>query len=160
MEVENRVNSRKADEIKDRCNKDDVFECLNRIFSRAGRLLKDARSHLSDMMEKTLNYLNKGKKKLLSYIKDGNFDIDNLAVERAIRPFTIDRKNVVLFGSEKGLRDACVYHTYLETCKMRGVPFYEFLVVAFRKLMHVNPDDEKVKAVDFGYMLPGGIDLE
>ena len=40
-----------------------------------------------------------GWEDLIRYSEDGNYDIDNQAAERAIRPFTVHRKNAVSFGS-------------------------------------------------------------
>lgn len=128
---------------------------------RRWELLKlDPDAHLSDMMQKAVNYLMNNKEKLLTYIRDGRFDIDNLEAERKIRPFTIDRKNIVQFGGEKGVKDACIYHTVLETCNQRGVPFFDYLVGVFHKLKHINLSKLSELKIDFSSYLPGVLKLE
>ena len=51
------------------------------------------------MTHDALKYMINGWEDLIRYRKDCNYDIDNLAAERAIRPFTVHRKNAVSFGS-------------------------------------------------------------
>ena len=43
----------------------------------------------SDLMLIALNYLHKFWDQLFAYRKDGEYTIDNLAAERAIRPLTV-----------------------------------------------------------------------
>ena len=160
VETEMRALNLDADGIKERRNRDDVLECLRRMFDRAVSLFGKAGSHLSDLMTRALKYMINGRAKLLTFLGDGRCDIDNLAAERTIRPFTVERKNVGAFGSEAGLKDACVYHSFLETCKMRGVSFYDFLVALFRKLMRYDPNGDTPPDMDFDTMLPGVLKLE
>ena len=47
----------------------------------------------------SMKYMINGWEDMICYREDGNYDIDNLAAERAIRPFTVHRKNAVSFGS-------------------------------------------------------------
>ena len=63
----------------------------------------------------SMKYMINGWEYLIRYREDGNYDIDNLAAERAIRPFTVHRKNSVSFGSEDGVKEACVFFTLCET---------------------------------------------
>ena len=49
--------------------------------------------------------------------------IDNLIAERAIRPFTVHRKNAQSFGSEDGVQETCLFFTLCETCKNFGINF-------------------------------------
>ena len=46
---------------------------------------------------------------------------DNMSAERAIRPFTVKRKNSLFFSSEDGIESALKYHTLIETCKNVGL---------------------------------------
>lgn len=54
-------------------------------------LLALAEEFMSDLMWTTLNYLHKFWDQLFAYRKDGEYTIDNLAAERAIRPLTVQR---------------------------------------------------------------------
>ena len=53
-------------------------------------------------MRTALNYLHKFWNQLFAYRKDGDYTIDNLAAERAIRPLAVQRKNSLFFCSTKG----------------------------------------------------------
>lgn len=75
------------------------------------RILNDQRLHYGDMMERALKYMINGWNELLNYRNDSRYAIDNLAAERAIRPFTINRKNSLFFGREEGVDVAVTYLT-------------------------------------------------
>jgi hypothetical protein len=72
---------------------------------------------MSDLMRTALNYLHKFWNQLFAYRKDGEYTIDNLAAERAIRPLAVQRKNSLFFCSTKGALRSAVYNTFIETCK-------------------------------------------
>ena len=59
--------------------------------------------------------------KLVRYIEDGRVDIDNNAVERAIRPIAVGRKNYLFAGSHAAAQRAAVIHSLLGTCKLHGI---------------------------------------
>lgn len=46
---------------------------------------------------------------LLKYRNDGHYTIDNMLAERAVRPFTVKRKNSLFFSSEDGIKSALKY---------------------------------------------------
>ncbi|MEY8723176.1 transposase [Bacteroides stercorirosoris] len=46
------------------------------------------------------------------YRKNGEYTVDNLATERAIRPLVIQRKNSLFFGSTQGALNLTVYNTF------------------------------------------------
>ena len=52
------------------------------------------RAKYSDLMVQALNYMLNSWDELQTYRKDGRYTIDNLPAERAIRPFTVSRKNL------------------------------------------------------------------
>ena len=68
---------------------------------------------------------------LQKYRSDGHYTIDNLPAERAIRLFTVYRKNMEHFGSESGVPDAMVYMTVIETLRMWGYNVKEYLESIF-----------------------------
>ena len=51
------------------------------------------------------------------YRNDGEYSIDNLAAERAIRPQTIQRKGSLFFGSVQGALKSAMFNTFIQTCK-------------------------------------------
>jgi transposase len=65
---------------------------------------------------------------------DGRFEIDNGAVERAIREPVIGRKNFLFTGSKAaGVRLAAAY-TLVQSCRVLGIPTREYLIDVIRKL--------------------------
>ena len=86
-------------EIWKRRNAKDVDKILKSLFTKASEYLNSKRRHFSKMTHDALKYMINGWEDLIRYRKDCNYDIDNLAAERAIRPFTVHRKNAVSFGS-------------------------------------------------------------
>ena len=94
------------------------------------------------MTHDALKYMINGWEDLVRYSEDGNYDIDNLAAERAIRPFTVHRKNAVSFGSEDGVKEACVFFTLCETCKQYGINFKEYITHVVKEIINGNTNYE------------------
>ena len=75
---------------------------------------------------------------------DGEYSIDNMAAERAIRPITVQRKNSLFFGSVKGIQNSAIYNTFIETCKQAGVSFRDYFCKLFRELKKGRTDYENL----------------
>jgi hypothetical protein len=58
---------------------------------------------------------------LCLFLEDGRIEIDNNAVERAIRPLALNRKNALFAGSHGGAEHWAVIASLIETCKLLGV---------------------------------------
>ena len=133
-----------AAQIKERRNKPDVDNILKQIYNKCSELLSPENNHRnSDMMERALNYLFNNWEDLIKYRHDGRYSIDNLAAERAVRPFTVSRKNSLHFSSEEGVSVAMIYHTLIETCKNIGLNVKSYFEYVFRRVMSgedYNPD--------------------
>ena len=91
-----------------------------------------------------LNYMLNGWDELQTYRKDGRYTIDNLPAERAIRPFTVSRKNSLHYSSEEGVEMAMTYLTIIETAKMWGLQVKEYLTYVWREVMGGNTDYESM----------------
>jgi len=72
--------------------------------------------------DETWYYLNIFWNQLILYLKDGRYNIDNSLAARTLRPMTVERKNSLTFGSHAGAKVSVIYHTFIETCKMRSLP--------------------------------------
>jgi transposase len=68
------------------------------------------------------------------FIKNGIIDIDNNAVERAIRPTKIGAKNWTFIGSETSGRTAAILYTLIESAKRYGLDPYQYLLLLLREL--------------------------
>jgi len=65
--------------------------------------------------------------RLIRYIEDGRYEIDNNWVENAIRPVAIGRKNYLFAGSHDGARQAAIIYSLLNTCKKNNIEPYKWL---------------------------------
>lgn len=63
--------------------------------------------------------------KLSIYTMDGRLNIDNNAVENAIRPVAVGRKNYLFAGSHEAAQRAAMVYSLLATCKLHNInPYY------------------------------------
>ena len=125
----------KPHEIKNQRCQDDVTRILTSIYEKAVKLLNNKRKHYGEMIRKSLSYMVNGWDELLNYRKDGRYTIDNMLVERAIRPFTVHRKNSLFYSSEEGVETALAFFTLIETCKNVGLNQSDYIATAIRLLM-------------------------
>lgn len=95
-------------------------------------------------MSKALVYVTSNWNALVKYRNDGSLTIDNMSAERAIRPFTVERKNSLFFSSEDGIGSALKYHTLIETCKNVGLNAKEYFAYVFSRLIEGENDYEKL----------------
>ena len=109
-----------ADEIYRRRNSKETTEIINKIRTELYDLLANPDENRSELMGKALNYLKNFWNQIFAYRNDGEYSIDNMAAERAIRPITVQRKNSLFFGSVKGIQNSAIYNTFIETCKQAG----------------------------------------
>ncbi len=144
IEMECLISRMSPEQIKERRNKRDVDNILKSLYRKAGEYLNHKRKHFSEMTRKAMEYMMNGWNDLIKYRNDGHYTIDNLAAERAIRPFTGLRKNIQLFGSENGIDETCLYMTLCETCKNFGVNFKEYITYAVDEIIHGNTDYESL----------------
>lgn len=83
---------------------------------------------------KALVYLNNQWDRLVGYLEDGCYPIDNNAAERAIRPFAIGRKNWMFSKSQAGAKASANLYSLVETAKANGLNSYEYLKLIFKEL--------------------------
>jgi len=65
--------------------------------------------------------------RLLRYIDDGRYEIDNNLIENSIRPVALGRKNYLFAGSHEGAKRAAMMYSFLGTCKINGVEPFSWL---------------------------------
>lgn len=95
-------------------------------------------------MSKALVYVTSNWNALVKYRNDGSLTIDDMSAERAIRPFTVERKNSLFFSSEDGIESALKYHTLIETCKNVDLNAKEYFAYVFSRLIEGENDYEKL----------------
>ena len=123
---------------------------VQRLRQRLDKLLTDGNPMRGDLMHKALNYLNSFWNQLILYLKDGRYNIDNSLAERALRTLTVERKNSLTFGSHAGVEISVIYHTFIQTCKMCGVPTLEYFKKFFTAIMQGRTDYENMLPMTIG----------
>lgn len=132
------------DTVKERREGKDVTDVLTSLYTHARKALHQKGKKYSDLIIQALNYMLNSWDDLQTYRKDGRYTIDNLPAERAIRPFTVSRKNSLHYSSEEGVEMAMTYLTIIETAKMWGLQVKEYLTYVWREVMSGNTDYESM----------------
>ena len=96
------------------------------------------------MLGKAITYLTNQWPSLVRYLEDGTYPIDNNAVENAIRPFAIGRKNWLFSQSVQGVKASANLYSLIESAKANGIEPYGYLKRVFTAL----PNAMDYNAVD------------
>lgn len=100
-----------------------------------------------------LHYLDHQWPRLIAYLEDGDYPIDNNPVENAIRPFAIGRKNWLFSASVKGAKASANLYSLIETAKANGLEPYAYLKHIFTELPKAEGFD------DVDQLLPANVTL-
>lgn len=90
---------------------------------------------------KALNYLHGQWPRLIHYLDDGRWPIDNNPAENAIRPFTVGRKNWLFSHSVRGATAGANLYSLIETAKGHGLEPMLYLNFVFKLLASVDSVD-------------------
>jgi transposase len=102
----------------------------------------------SDLLGKVLHYLLAQWPKLIRFVDNGAWLIDNNLCENAIRPFVVGRRNWLFADTVGGAKASANPYSLIETCKANRIDPYSYLVDLFRKLSLAKTAD------DFEALLP------
>lgn len=103
---------------------------------------------------KALTYLHNQWPRLIGYLQDGHYPIDNNRVENAIRPFVIGRKGWLFSASTEGVKASANLYSIIETVKANNQNPYTYLKQVFTDL----PNAETVEQIEA--LLPWNISSE
>ena len=81
-----------------------------------------------------LLYLHNQWSRLIGYVTNGAYPIDNNPAENAIRPFVIGRKNWMFSVSPKGASASANLYSLIETAKANGLEPFAYLFKVFNEL--------------------------
>ncbi|SHK71715.1 Transposase IS66 family protein [Selenomonas ruminantium] len=87
---------------------------------------------------KAVNYALNHREGLSIYLNDGNAALSNNICERAIRSFTIGRKNWLFSASPKGAAASAAVYSVVETCQANGIAPFKNLVYLFERMPNMN----------------------
>jgi transposase len=79
------------------------------------------------LLGRAIGYLDSQWPKLVRYLEDGRLQIDNNALENAIRPFTLGRKNWLFADTPQGAHASAALYSLVETAKLSGHEPYHYL---------------------------------
>ena len=116
------------DMIKDARNDEYTNNIVNGMQKNLLDLIAKGEKYFPDKMWRALKYFHTFWDKIFAYRNDGEYSIDNMAVERAIRPLTVQRKNSLFLCSEKGAKNSGIYNTFISTCVQQCRNFRDFFV--------------------------------
>lgn len=93
------------------------------IINELGLWLHQQRPHVlpKSLIGKAIEYCTNLWDSLLNYLHDGNYKIDNNAIENKIRPVALGRKNYLFAGSHNGAQRSAMFYTFFATCKLNDV---------------------------------------
>jgi len=86
--------------------------------------------------------------RLVRYVIDGRYKIDNNDVENGVRPLALGRKNYLFCGNHEAAKRTAIIYSLLGTCKINNVNPTEWLTDVFNRI----PD---CKMNDLQLLLPG-----
>ena len=110
---------------------------------RAGPILQRLRQWIDQHKEriapksllgKAVYYLDQQWPRLIRYLEDGRFAIDNNPAENAIRPFVIGRKNWLFSATPRGANASANLYSLIETAKANGLEPNAYLTRVFTEL--------------------------
>jgi transposase len=88
---------------------------------------------------------------LCLFLDDGRVEIDNNAVERAIRPIALNRKNALFAGSDGGAEHWAVIASLIETCKLLDVEPHGYLADVITRIVNGHPQSRLDDLLPWAY---------
>jgi transposase len=80
--------------------------------------------------------------RLIRYIEDGHYQIDNNLIENSIRPIAIGRKNYLFAGSHDAAQHAALVYSFVGTCKQLNIDPYVWLENVIERLPYFKKNDD------------------
>ena len=125
------IAARRANESRERVTK--FFQMLE---ERA----KDTSNPPINNLRKAINYALERRAQLVSWLDNPAVPMDNNAVERAIRPLTVGRKNSLFIGSPDAGKYSAILYTMVEECRRVNVDSEAWLTEVLRRLPNYQGD--------------------
>ena len=97
----------------------------------------------SSLLGKAIRYTLGQWDRLVLYIDDGHYRIDNNPAENAIRPFVVGRKNWLFCETEKGAHASATYYSLIETAKANDLEPAAYLRFLLNRLPYATTAAEK-----------------
>ena len=132
-------------QVEKHCFKNDYIHDDRKRYrlEKSKPILDKIKEALDDLVQKTppqsllgkaIAYSLNNWSQLIMYLEDGGIPIDNNPAERAIRPFTIGRKNWVFCGNTKGAQTSANLFSLIESAKLYNLKIFDYLKHIFEQL--------------------------
>jgi transposase len=118
FEIETRINGR-APQERLAVRQQEAVPLLHKLESYLNNALRQISG--KSTLAKAIRYALSRWTALTRYTTDGRLEMTNNAVERAIRPLAMTRKNYLFAGSDSGGDRAAAMYTLTESAKMNGL---------------------------------------
>jgi transposase len=99
-------------------------------------------ARLAEVSRKAIRYALSRWTGLVRFLDDGHLEIDNNAVERAMRPIALGRKNHLFAGSDGGARHWAVLASLIETAKLNGIDPQAWMTWAIARYVDGHPQSQ------------------
>jgi len=103
---------------------------------------------------KALHYFSSQWPKLVRYVQDGRYPIDNNACENSIRPFVVGRKSWLFSDTVAGANASANLYSLVQTCKANGIDPYRYLSALFIALPNATTVDDYEALLPWRIALP------
>ena len=79
--------------------------------------------------------------RLVRYVIDGRYKIDNNGAENGVRPLALGRKNYLFCGNHEAAKRTAIIYSLLGTCKINKVNPTEWLTAVFNQISDCKKND-------------------
>ncbi len=106
------------------------------------------------LLGQALHYLSSQWPKLVRYVTNGDYPIDNNACENSIRPFVIGRRNWLFSDTVAGVNASANLYSLLQTCVANGIDGYWYLRAMLTALPNAQTADDYEALLPWHLKLP------
>ncbi len=103
------------------------------------------------LMGKAIRYAYGMLPRISRYCKDGLYEIDNNAIERAVRPIAVGRKNFLFSANDKGAEDNTVFYTFITTCRELGIEPIEWFNYVMMRITDDTTEEQLIELLPMNY---------
>lgn len=107
---------------------------IDKLFDRTGKALANGEVMLKSSFSDAVGYMHNLGKALYTFLDNPYLEPDNGESERAIRPFTIGRKNWLFLGSKRGGEAAGILMSLVQTCRVMKIDVREYIEDVLRRI--------------------------
>jgi transposase len=106
---------------------------------------------LAGCLRTAIGYALNNWHKFTAFLDHADMPLDNNAMEQAIRPFTIGRKNWLFAGSPRGAHASAFIYSIIETAKANGLEPKAYLKALFEQYPLAKDDDQRRQLLPWNF---------